>query len=133
MIHRNTRQKQIILETALRLDHPTATEVYEAVLQKDPGIGRATVFRVLKGYAAEGKLRSVYVPDSGEIFDKTLSPHYHVRCRLCGRVGDVPLQYMDELAARVEAETGMEILSHELSFLGICRDCKAREQTEAKQ
>ena len=40
---RNTLQKNIILEQARKLHHPTAEEVYEAVVQDHPSISRATV------------------------------------------------------------------------------------------
>ena len=46
---RNTRQKQMVYDALTRLDHPTATQVYECVHAEHPTVSRGTVFRVLGG------------------------------------------------------------------------------------
>ena len=52
MQERQTKQKQIIYGALQALDHPTATEVYGQVHENYPTVSRATVFRVLSGFAA---------------------------------------------------------------------------------
>ena len=61
---RNTRQKQMVYDALTRLDHPTATEVYERVHSEHPTVSRGTVFRVLGGFAAGGQVRRVTLADS---------------------------------------------------------------------
>lgn len=126
MQRRNTKQKQIILETALRLDHPTATDVYEEIHKHHPTVGRATVFRVLKFFAEEGKLRKVVLFDSGEVFDKTLKVHAHFRCIKCGKIEDVSVS-MEEAERKVMEETGSAVVSSAVDFFGVCRECKGKE------
>ena len=55
MQERQTKQKQIIYDALKTLDHPTATEVYGYVHEIVPTVSRATVFRVLGGFATNGR------------------------------------------------------------------------------
>ena len=55
MQQRQTKQKQIIYDALKALDHPTATEVYGYVHDTYPTVSRATVFRVLSGFALNGR------------------------------------------------------------------------------
>lgn len=55
MQERQTRQKSIIYDALKTLDHPTATEVYGYVHERHPSVSRATVFRVLGGFAQTGR------------------------------------------------------------------------------
>lgn len=127
---RNTKQKQIILDAVRGLNHPSATEVYRTVHAGYPSISRGTVFRVLRGYANEGVLRSVRLSDSDEIFDVTLKNHYHVRCRKCGKVRDVNLEYVEGLEARLSDEA-FEIEGHDIVFFGVCADCKNKKENQS--
>ena len=65
MQERQTRQKSIIYDALKTLDHPTATEVYGYVHERHPSVSRATVFRVLGGFAQTGRaleLRLQHLP-----------------------------------------------------------------------
>ena len=54
---RNTAQKQIILDTLIRLgSHVSAGTIYRELQRTHPHIGRATVFRVLSDMAGDGSL-----------------------------------------------------------------------------
>ena len=61
---RKTKQKQAVYEALTQLDHPTATEVYEHVHALHPTLSRGTVFRVLGGFAADGRIRKVTLEGS---------------------------------------------------------------------
>ena len=52
MMERQTKQKTMIYDTLTKLDHPTATEVYNDLHVREPSVSRATVFRVLGGFVA---------------------------------------------------------------------------------
>lgn len=124
---RNTKQKQIIYSALCTLGHPTATEVYEYVHEESPTIGRGTVFRVLGAFAESGRARRVHLRDSDERFDATTSPHYHARCRVCGRVSDV---FSTELAHFLAATNTGDFCAEEaeVEFRGICRACSAEKK-----
>ena len=120
---RHTRQKQAVYEALARLDHPTATEVYESVRRDYPTLSRGTVFRVLGGFAEEGRARRVNLFGSETRYDATLAPHAHGRCRVCGRVQDVFLPRFAEIAAEAEC-CGFSAEGCEVEFYGVCAACR---------
>ena len=88
---RNTHQKELILSVLREVPcHPTAGEVYERVRQRCATISRSTVFRVLSDQAEEGTILRLHLDGEADRFDAATVPHCHVRCRLCGRVADLP-------------------------------------------
>lgn len=124
MKNRNTIQRDLVMEAAKRLDHPTADEVYGFVAGKHPSISRGTVYRNLGLLAAQGRLRKVALPDGADHYDYTLEGHYHVNCRICGRVADVDLPYQHDLAERVKDAGGFLIERHDIVLQGLCPACR---------
>lgn len=118
---RNTAQKKIVLETLKSCgSHMSAGQVWENVRREHPGVGRATVFRVLAEEASDGRLRRIPTGD-GDIFDITLCEHAHVVCSRCGRVSDVWLS--DRVTDHVTDSSGYVLESEELLFRGLCPEC----------
>lgn len=122
VVERNTKQKQVIYEALCSLDHPTATEVYEYVHGTYPSISRGTVFRVLGGFATSGRVRKLQLSDTDDHFDPTLAPHYHARCRGCGKIVDVFLPEAESFLSGVGV-SGFRIEGYEVEFFGTCADC----------
>ena len=125
MKKRNTLQKTIILEALMELKgkHPTPTEVYQYVHEKYPTISQTTVFRVLASEVEDGEAQRVYAPDSSLRYEYGTRKHYHVSCRVCGRVEDVEMAYLDGLEKNVEALNGFLVERHIVEFIGLCPKC----------
>lgn len=122
---KNTVQRQIILNAVQKMhSHPTAEDVYQAVQKEHPSISKSTVYRNLHQLAEAGEIHSVLVPDSPERFDDYLPHHYHFRCKKCGGIFDVQMQYLDEINAAVQHAYGFQVDDHDVVFKGICPDCK---------
>ncbi|MGN0906470.1 MAG: Fur family transcriptional regulator [Bullifex sp.] len=126
MIRRQTIQCSIVLEAVTKtMGHATADEIYEMIHKDYPSLSRATVYRNLNRLADEGLIRKILLPGGADCFERMCSPHYHVKCRSCGRVFDVDMPYMEDLASRIRDDHGFEILSHDIIFSGICPECRA--------
>ncbi len=129
---RKTVKKQAILEELKQLKtHPTATELSERLSAQGKPISRATVFRVLSLLADDGVIRRVEVENSDTRYDGNMIPHYHFECRKCGSVMDVDLPYHAELNRVLEKE-GYKVEGHSAEFYGICPQCRANEEKNAK-
>lgn len=127
MERRNTAKKRMILEELKSMHtHPTATELAERLAEKNCPVSRATVFRVLSDLADEGVIMRVEVENSDTRYDGNTHPHYHFKCRVCGKVEDVDLPYQESLDRALEQE-GYEVSGHSTEFYGVCRECAARE------
>ena len=133
MERRNTIQKALILRAVCDLKrHLTADEVYEFVKRDHPSIGKGTVYRNLAILTEEGAIRKVEVPDGYDRFDFTLKNHYHVRCVKCGEVFDVDMDEIPDLQKKIHDTHGMEFLTYDIFFKGICPECRAQEKEDKR-
>ena len=133
MERRNTIQKALILRAVCELKrHLTADEVYEFVKRDHPSIGKGTVNRNLAILTEEGAIRKVEVPDGSDRFDFTLKNHYHVRCVKCGEVFDVDMDEIPDLQKKIHDTHGMEFLTYDIFFKGICPECRAQEKEDKR-
>ncbi len=122
MNRRNTVQKSLILDTVRSMTtHPTADEVYDAVSEKCSGIGRATVYRVLKSLSEEGLILRVAVANAPDRFDLTTHPHAHCHCSRCGRVYDFKLP---SFTLPDIDKNGFEPCDINVMVGGVCRHCR---------
>lgn len=128
MKKRNTLQKAIILNALKELHgtHPTPNEVYEHIHERYPTISLATVFRVLSGEVEDGEAQRVYAPDSSLRYEYGTRKHYHVSCRICGKVEDVEMEYLDGLEKEAEGINDFKVEKHIVEFIGICPECAER-------
>jgi len=107
-------------------EHPTADEVY-AKLRKDyPTIARATVYNTLDALTKAGAILRLTIDPAACRYDADLEPHLHFRCRVCGRLFDIP----SETQARPEQLDGHRVESIRTYAYGVCADC-LREGKEA--
>ena len=124
MQERQTKQKQIIYDALQTLDHPTATEVYGYVHESYPTVSRATVFRVLGGFATSGRALELRVAGNEVRYDYNVVPHYHAHCRCCGKLADVRTVGLPQEGLKAMAECGFEVEGYSVEFFGLCQSCK---------
>lgn len=124
MQERQTKQKQIIYDALKALDHPTATEVFGYVHGLYPTVSRATVFRVLSGFADNGRALELRAAGNEVRYDYNVEPHYHARCGCCGKVADVWAKGLPKSGLQLEVSGDFSIEGYNLEFYGLCRDCK---------
>lgn len=121
---RVTRQRQLIWE-AIALGghgHVSAQELAREL----PELHQATVYRTLDVLAAEGLLRRTELGGHAVYELAADHPHHHVVCTSCGRVVHVHDDAVHEARARVAAESGFAVDEDELTFHGLCPQCRRR-------
>ena len=129
MQERQTKQKQIIYEALKTLDHPTATEVYGYVHETNPTVSRATVFRVLGGFAGAGRALELRLAGNEVRYDYNVEPHCHARCAVCGKVADVAVTGLAPEGIKAMATSGFEIEGWAVEFHGRCGECKSAQKS----
>ncbi|MHB9036918.1 MAG: Fur family transcriptional regulator [Armatimonadota bacterium] len=123
-----SRQAQVILEELKSVtSHPTADEVYEMARRVMPKISLGTVYRNLESMSESGIVRKIHVSGTQKRFDGNPHPHYHIRCRACGKVDDLSLELLGDIERAAGTETGYEVSSHSVEVVGICPHCQDEE------
>jgi Fur family peroxide stress response transcriptional regulator len=119
---RVTPQRLAVLE-AVRSSHThlSAEEVYEEVRRRIPSISLGTVYKALGELRDVGEVRTLQVAGKFR-FDGGAGPHSHLVCQRCHRVEDVGVDA--EVTLPEEARRGYELLGVEVSFWGICPQCR---------
>ncbi|NLW80645.1 MAG: transcriptional repressor [Desulfovibrionales bacterium] len=127
---RLTNQRRIILEELQSVStHPTADEVYGLVRQKMPRISLGTVYRNLEVLSSLGLVRKLENAAGQKRFDGDTSPHHHIRCEVCGKVGDI-YDAPDISGIEKGLHSDFQVTGFILEFSGICPHCQARQQPE---
>ena len=124
---RKTIQRQLIFDAVRRLNcHATAEQVYDAVVKKHPAISKATVYRNLNIMTEAGELLRFSSIDGPYRYDHNCHNHYHFICDRCKRAFDLS-DYFAELCDKVKESSGYDVTNHNITFGGICTDCKNME------
>ena len=122
-IIKNTVQKTAVLDALMRLDHPTADEIYADLHNDYPSVSRATIYRILNTMVDGGEILHLSMPKGPDRFDITLKNHQHFRCLNCGRTFDLDLSELDEIHKKIEDTTGFSVVRSSIVFEGLCPDC----------
>ena len=105
--------------------HPSAEWVFEHVKEQVPDISLATVYRNLALFKEQGLIVSLGTVNGVERFDGNTEPHVHFICTQCGGVQDLPeISVPEELNSAVAQSSGGRVDNCQLSFTGICGECR---------
>ncbi len=129
MQERQTKQKQVIYDALKTLNHPTATEVYAWVHERYPTVSRATVFRVLGGFATSGRALELRLAGNEVRYDYQTFAHCHARCLCCGKVADVDVAGLSEAGLQAKAHDGFCLDGYTIEFYGKCAECGKTQLT----
>lgn len=130
---RVTRQR-LLVANALAADgrQQTAEQLYRSLRRREPGIGRATVFRTLETLVDAGVARRLEL--DGHIYAYVAclpAHHHHIACTRCGRVEEIDEAYVTPIAERLAHDMGFEIDDARLDFYGRCATCRANDAATA--
>lgn len=125
---RVTQQRLIVADTLARAGRQlTAAQLYEQVRDRQPSLGRATVFRTVERLVDAGVARRLEL--DGHVYAYVACQpehHHHLSCTSCGRVEEIPESWVKPIATRATERLGFEIDDARLDFYGRCRACQAR-------
>jgi Fur family peroxide stress response transcriptional regulator len=126
----NYSRKRVAILEALKSTkvHPTAEWVYEKLKPEYSDLSLGTVYRNIKKFCAEDKVRSVGVINGQEHFDADMSPHSHFVCEKCNSVSDIYEVFLQSVDIdALDKKYGVRIENEEVIFNGICQNCLKHE------
>jgi Fe2+ or Zn2+ uptake regulation protein len=122
---RATRQRMTVLRVLRRRrQHPTAAEIHRAVTREIPNVSLKTVYQVLESFVSTGLASCV--TDGGEPYryEGKADPHYHARCRVCGRLFDLPASCDGQIRGRTPLPEGFAVEQISVTIVGRCPRCR---------
>ncbi len=130
--HRLTPQRLAVLRTlAESIDHPSAEQVYERLRPQYPMMSPATVYKTIDTLKGMGQILELEFREGANRYDLNIpEPHPHAICTSCGRLVDVDIPELNDLAERTAGATGFQLVRHRLDFYGVCPDCLRTRNTE---
>ena len=118
-----TQQRSSILRTLEELGRPvTPQELLYAASAESPGLGLATVYRVLKKQVETGAVRKIEVAGVPPHYEIERHTHHHFFvCEEC-----LKMFYLDGCLGGFKKmlPPGFTMNSHEVIIYGICADCR---------
>jgi Fur family peroxide stress response transcriptional regulator len=127
------RKRQAIL-TCLRQSeaHPSAEWVYAQLKPEIPDLSLGTVYRNLALFKSQGLITSLGTVNGVERFDGNTQNHVHFVCTNCAGVTDVEcVSILPSLQEAAEQDLGGQINGCQITFTGLCRECRNQKQEEA--
>lgn len=134
----NTRQKREMLAFLKQHDlkHYTVDDLVFEMQEQGEKVGRSTVYRYLEQLADQGNVRKYQNSRGITLYQhvencEACDGHFHMMCRICGRLLHVDCELMAGLAEHIFKDHGFELDPRETILKGVCAQCKgAQEGTE---
>ncbi len=120
------QRRAVLKELSSSQEHLTPADIYDKVRLEHPGIGLVTIYRLLQMLIEFGLICEVHASDNSRRYLIRRQPehHHHLICSDCGTVVDFTDCDLSRLGKRLSCETGFEIETHLLEFVGRCRGCQ---------
>ncbi|MBC8079622.1 MAG: transcriptional repressor [Gorillibacterium sp.] len=122
---RMTPQRHAILSYLLEtVAHPSADDIYKALVPRFPSMSVATVYNNLRVFIESGLVRELNYGDASSRFDADVSNHFHSTCKGCGKIVDFNYPALSQVEEAASLQTGFMIEGLRLEVSGWCPECK---------
>jgi Fe2+ or Zn2+ uptake regulation protein len=121
----NTNAQAVLDVVKGAYNHPTASDVYEAVRERRPHMGLASVYRILHMLVEQGRIKEVRNNDETCRYDARIDRHDHAVCTKCGQLIDMPVEVSipQDILVSAAKSAGILLSSYELRIYGLCPTC----------
>jgi Fur family peroxide stress response transcriptional regulator len=119
-------QRLAIINVLMRLNHPTAEEIYHFMRDDFPTLSFTTVYNTLKSLKELGVVHEHY-QDERSRFEITEEAHHHFHCIKCDKLIDIS---PDKISLQVTPEVEEEFspIESRVMLEGVCPACRAQNK-----
>lgn len=110
--------------------HPSAAELYERILQKFPTMSLATVYKTLALLKEMGQVFEIDLHEDNHYDGNRPQPHAHLICITCNKIIDAEFNIDQDLINKLTKESGYTNLHPQISFYGLCPECRKKGNSE---
>ncbi|NOZ69300.1 MAG: transcriptional repressor [Deferribacteres bacterium] len=104
--------------------HPSAEDIYKAVLKHYPTMSFATVYNTLEALKNKQRVKELKIDSGKKRYDPDTTKHHHILCIKCKKILDLHTDF--KLDVPEELTHGFELLGNSIEFYGLCRKCRKR-------
>jgi len=116
-----------------KVRHLSAEDVYRILMNEEPDVGLATVYRVLTQFEQAGILKRHHFESGKAVFELNEGSHHdHLVCMQCGRVEEFYDAEIEKRQVRVAKERGFAIREHSLYLYADCTKPNCPDKTGTK-
>ena len=105
-----------------RKSHPTADEIYTALVKEIPTLSKTTVYNTLNLFVRSNIARVLTIEENETRYDADMSCHGHFKCEECGMIRDFCFR---SAAIDTNDLDGFLVREKNVYYYGLCPDCLA--------
>lgn len=129
---RSTAPRRAALAALQPGGHLDAAEVFEVVRHELPGTSLQAIYGVLGALSEAGLVRKIEPAGGPARYEVRVGDnHHHLVCTACGRIEDVPCTLGAAPCLTASENHGFDISRAEVTFSGVCPDCRAAAERPA--
>ncbi len=125
-----TPQRLRIAETVFETHrHFTAEELYLLVKQREPLVGKVTVYRTLEHLVDSSMVEELSIRKGISVYEHVAghAHHDHIICLDCGKIHELSSDRLERMKREEAEKLKWEVRSHTLKIEGFCPTCRAKE------
>lgn len=123
---RVTATRLAVIEALAERPHASADDVFDSIRPALPGTSLQSVYNALGDFVEAGLARRIEPAGRSGMYELRVDDnHHHVVCSVCGRVDDVDCVVGEAPCLHIPDPGGYEIRSAEVTFWGVCPDCRS--------
>jgi Fur family transcriptional regulator, peroxide stress response regulator len=108
--------------------HPSAAQIYDRIKWQFPTMSHATVYKTLALLKEMGQVLEIDLHDDSRYDGNRPEPHPHLICIKCSKIIDGEADFDPSAIRKLEQASGYKILRSQVTFYGLCPDCKQSSQ-----
>jgi len=106
--------------------HPSVGQLYASIKRQFPTMSQATVYKTLALLKDMGQVLEIDLRDDSHYDGNRPQPHPHLICIQCNKIIDGETDIDTIPIKKMEQASGYKILRSQVSFYGLCPDCKKK-------
>ena len=123
---KNTKQREIILETVINDKHHLgAEEIHQKISKKypDENIGIATIYKALKFLEDEELINSITIDNTKKFETNFKGHHDHLVCVKCNKIIEFMSETIESEQEKIATDNKFTLLKHTMYLYGYCSNC----------
>ncbi len=108
--------------------HPSAAQLYAKIKTQFPTMSHATVYKTLALLKDMNQVLEIDLRDDSHYDGNRPEPHPHLICIKCNKIIDGEANFDPSAIRKLEQASGYKILRSQVSFYGLCPECKQSSQ-----